>query len=175
VLDDNHSPTSTTWGAAANQELDQRALPPSLYGRNAQPEAFPPPQRGVILNQTVPMRSLAAGHGGVGSNAAAWEMDELRYPGDIEAGYHDPEMYKMESQPYLGEEKAGTLTVKLGVPKRPHRPGTSALNPLVSTFRHILWRLRLIGFPQILSYTSPLDMIDGYAAAPRRRPSPTHF
>jgi hypothetical protein len=153
VLD---SPTSTTWGATANQDYDTPASVPSPYGRNAQPEALSPQQHRILLNQSMPMRPLAPGHGGVGSGPAAW--DEDKHPGDIEAGIHDPDAYiKMESRPYLGDDKPGGPTVKLGVPKRPQRPGTQVLNPL------------------ILSYTSPIDLIDSYAAAPRPRPSPTHF
>jgi hypothetical protein len=129
VLD---SPTSTTWGATANQDYDTPASVPSPYGRNAQPEALSPQQHRILLNQSMPMRPLAPGHGGVGSGPAAW--DEDKHPGDIEAGIHDPEAYiKMESRPYLGDDKTGGPTVKLGVPKRPQRPGTQVLNPLVSS------------------------------------------
>lgn len=141
MLDDNHSPTSTTWGAAVNQELDQSALSPSPFGRNAQPEALYPQQHRVVLNQTMPMQSVTIGHGGVGSGPAAWELDELRHQGDIEAGYHDPENYiKMESRAYLGDDKVSSPAVKLSVPKRPKRPATGLLNPLVSTSRHSLLR-----------------------------------
>jgi len=159
MLDDNHSPTSSTWGATANQELDQPALAPSSFGRNVQPEAISPPQQRVLLSQPVPMRSPTPGHGGVGSGPAAWELEEIKYQGDIEAGYHDADSYiKMDSRLYMRDDKVGNPApvVKLGVPRRPHRAGTG-LNPL------------------ILSYTTPLDMIDSYASAPRHRPSPTHF
>ena len=178
MLGDNSSPTSTTWGAAANQEFDPSAFAPSPYGRNAQPELLSPQQHRILLNQnqTMPMRPLAAGHGGVGSGPAAWESGEVRHPGDVEAGYHDADSYiKMESRPYLAEDKVGDPVVKLRVPKRPQRPGTDILNPLVSPACHLLWRSRMTVFQQILNYTSPIDLIDSYAAAPRQRPSPTHF
>jgi len=159
VQDYNNSPTSSTWGGTYNQELDQPGLGPSPYGRNVQPELASPQQQQyrVLHSQAMPPRSLAPGHGGVGSGPPPWELG-VRSAGDVEAGYHDPNSYiMMESRPYIGEDKVSSPTVKLGIPKRPQRPATNILNPL------------------ILSYTSPLDMIDGYAAAPRPRPSPTHF
>lgn len=135
MLDDTRSQASSTWGAAANQDLDQPAFTPSPFGRKAHPEALSPPQQRVLLSKAIPSRTLSPGHGGVGSGPAAWEL-EVRHADDIEAGYHDPDSYiKMESRPYLGDDKGGNPApvVKLGVPKRPQRPGTSVLNPLVST------------------------------------------
>ena len=79
----------------------------------------------------MPMRPLAPGHGGVGSGPPAWEL-EVRSAGDVEAGYYDPNSYiKMESRPYLADDKVSSPTVKLEVPKRPQRPATNLLNPLV--------------------------------------------
>jgi hypothetical protein len=137
VQDYNHSPTSSTWGGA-NQDFDQPALGPSPYGpspygRNTQPEVVSPQQQQhrVLLSQTMPTRHRAPGHGGVGSGPPAWEMG-LRSAGDVEAGYHDPNSYiKMDSRPYLGDDKVSSPTVKLGIPKRPQRPATSVMNPLV--------------------------------------------
>jgi len=138
VQDYIHSPTSTAWGTATNQDLDQSAFGASPYGRIAQPEMLSPQQHRVLLNQAMPARPLATAHGGVGSGPPAWELDELRHADDVESGYHDPKTYiKMESRPYLGDDKASSPTVKLGVPKRPQRPGTSVLNPLVSTSRYL--------------------------------------
>lgn len=133
MQDYSHSPTSSTWGGGTNQELDQSTLGPSPYGRNAQSEVVSPQQQQhrVLLSQTMPMRPLAPGHGGVGSGPPAWETGR-RGTGDIEAGYHDPNSYfKMESRPYLGDDKVSSPTVKLEIPKRPQRPATSGLNPLV--------------------------------------------
>jgi len=152
------SPTSTTWGAAANQDFDAPDYSSSPFGRNAQPEALPPQQHRIHFGQAVPLQPLPAGHGGVGSGPAAWESED-RHPDDVEAGYYDPETHmRMESLPYLGDDKAGGgPTVKLGTPMRPQRSGSQALNPL------------------ILSYTSPIDLIDSYASAPRPRRSPSYF
>ena len=83
------------------------------------------------------MRPLAPGHGGVGSTPPAWELG-VRSPGDVEAGYHDPNSYiMMESRPYLGDDKVSSPTVKLEVPTRPRRPATNLLNPLVGTLYHL--------------------------------------
>lgn len=134
MLYDNHSPTSSTWGVTANQELDQSTFASSPFGRKGQPEAISPPQQRVLLSHTVPVRPLPPGHGGVGSGPVAWDSEEIKYAGDMEAGYHDSDSYiKMESRPYLGDDRVANPAVKLGVPKRPKRPGTSVLNPLVST------------------------------------------
>jgi hypothetical protein len=103
---------------------------------------------GLSSVKPCPCGPLAPGHGGVGSGPPAWELEELRHAGDVEAGYHDPNSYiKMESRPYLGDDKVSSPAVKLGVPKRPQRPNTGVLNPLVGTSFHLsVTNLILTGF-----------------------------